>query len=77
MNIYDVLWVAWVLAFAVIEGVAIRHDRHDAATGDRSTLSAHLRLWFRFDTHYGRTSWLVFSVAFMAFMIPHILGGGS
>jgi hypothetical protein len=29
------------------------------------------------DTHIGRTSWLVFSVAFMAFMVPHILGGGS
>lgn len=77
MTIYDILWLAWVLAFAVIEGVAIHHDRTDAATGDRSTLSAHLRRWFHVETHIGRTSWLVFSVAFMAFMVPHILGGGS
>lgn len=75
MTIYDILWTAWVLAFAVIEGIAIRHDHHDAATGDHSTLSAHLRRWFRVDTHLGRTSWLAFSVVFMAFMVPHIAGG--
>jgi hypothetical protein len=72
VNLWDFLWLAWLLAFAVIEGVAIRHDHHDAATGDRSTLSAHLRRWFHVNTHLGRTSWLVFSVLFMAFMIPHI-----
>ena len=70
MDIWTILWLLWGLTFAGIEGTAIY--RHDWA----GTLSDHLRLWFRTDTHFGRTMWLAFSaVFFVAWFIPHIAFG--
>jgi hypothetical protein len=72
MSVWTVLWAAWGLAFAVIEGAALRNDTR----GD--TLSEHLRRWFRTDTHTGRTIWLIVSALFfVAWLIPHIAFGGG
>lgn len=60
------LWIAWGLAFVVIEGAALRNDNPDG------TLSVHLRRWFRTDTHLGRTAWLVVSGVFFAWFVVHI-----
>lgn len=68
---FTTLWVLWGLAFAVIEGVAIRND----AKGD--TLSEHFRLWFRTDTRHGRTAWIVTSGVFFAWFAVHIAVAGS
>lgn len=70
MNFWDVAWLLWLLAFAVIEGVAIRNDALGTAHG--ASLSSHMRRWFRTDTHLGRTTWLIFSGIFMAWFAYHI-----
>lgn len=75
MTIFDILWPAWLIAFAVIEGIAIRHDNRDFPTGDHSSFSAHLRRWFYVNTHFGRTLWLAFSLVFVIWFVPHIGGG--
>lgn len=64
--VYSCLWLAWLAAFAVIEGLALHNDM----PGD--TLSEHTRKWFRVDTHIGRTVWLVASGVFAAWYITHI-----
>lgn len=66
MTIWTALWIAWGLAFALIEGVALAND----TPGD--TLSEHLRKWFRTDTHLGRSAWLVASGVFFAWFVVHI-----
>ena len=66
MSVWTILWLLWGAAFAVIEGVALGNDTR----GD--TLSEHLRLWFRTDTHRGRTVWLITSGALFAVFIVHI-----
>lgn len=71
MDVFTLLWVAWGLAFAVIEGVAIVNDRRD------DTLSEHLREWFRTDRKRGRTAWLVVSGCFFAWFVTHIAVAGS
>jgi hypothetical protein len=67
MNIWNVLWVLWIVSFAIIEAVAISNDV------DEDTLSEHLRKWFRVDTHLGRTVWLVVSGIFFAWFVVHIV----
>jgi hypothetical protein len=42
MDLYTGLWIAWVLAFAVLEGIALR-DPHDRAW----TLTNRIRLLMR------------------------------
>lgn len=67
---WTVLWLVWLAAFAVIEGLAIRNDASDHH--DDSTLSSHLRRWFSVDTHLGRTAWLIVSGVFMTWFVVHI-----
>ena len=77
MSIWEVLWLAWLAAFGVIEGVALVNDRrHGYATGQR-TLSVNFRRWFRTDTHRGRTVWLLVSGIFFAWFTVHIAVAGS
>ena len=71
MTVWTWLWIAWGLAFAVIEGAAIANDKK----GD--TLSEHVRLWFRTDVKLGRTVWLVVSGCALAWFIVHIAVAGS
>lgn len=68
---FTTLWILWGVAFAVIEGVAIRNDKR----GD--TLSEHFRLWFRTDTRHGRTAWIITSGIFFAWFAVHIAVAGS
>lgn len=65
------LWLLWVAAFAVIEGVAIFNDQR----GD--TLSEHFRRWFNTDTHWGRSVWIVASGVFFAWFVVHIAVAGA
>ena len=67
--IWTLLWMAWIAMFGLIETVALAND----SKGD--TLSEHFRRWFRVDTHYGRTAWLVVSGVFFAWFTAHIWGG--
>jgi hypothetical protein len=69
--VFTFLWIAWGALFAVIEGVAVVND----TKGD--TLSEHFRLWFRTDTHKGRTAWLITSGVFFAWFVTHIAVAGS
>ena len=71
MTVWTWLWLAWVAAFAVIEGVAIANDKDD------DTLSEHFRAWFRTDVRLGRTVWLVVSGCFGAWFVTHIAVAGS
>jgi len=63
MNGWTWAWIAWIVAFAVIEIPAIirRNDSH----ADPDTLSDHLVRWFHIRTTPGKIAWSVF-----------ILGGG-
>lgn len=71
MSLFTWLWVAWGVAFAVIEAVAIFNDKKD------DTLSEHFRLWFSTHTRLGRTVWLVISGLFFAWFVVHIAVAGS
>lgn len=68
---WTALWLAWFVAFGVIEGAAIRND----VRGD--TLSEHFRRWFRTGTHRGRTAWIITSGVFFAWFVVHIAVAGS
>lgn len=70
-DVFTVLWLLWIAAFGVIEGVAVFNDRRD------DTLSEHLRDWFRTDRKRGRTAWLVTSGVFFAWFVTHIAVAGS
>ena len=64
---WTVLWVGWIVAFFVIEGVALRNDM----PGD--TLSEHIRKWLRMDTKLGRSVFLVAFGGFALWFVVHIL----
>lgn len=51
---YTALWLAWILAFAILEGKALWDEAH-AQPGNRvkRTLSAHLRSWAAYDSATG------------------------
>lgn len=66
---FETLWILWIVAFAVVEGVALKND----VPGD--TLSEHIRLWFRLDSRLGRTAFLVAFGGFVAWFGVHILTG--
>ena len=69
MSVWTILWLVWGAMFAAIEGAALVNDKpgHEGAT-----LSEHLRLWFRTDTHLGRTAWIITSGVFFAWFAIHI-----
>lgn len=71
MTIWTILWIGWIVAFFVIEGIALYRDR----TKLGATLSEHLRLWFRIDTKLGRTAFLVVFGGFVAWFGVHLLTG--
>ena len=66
---YTLLWIGWILAFVIIEGVALHNDM----PGD--TLSEHIRKYFRVDVKIGRTIFLIIWVGFAAWMVAHVLTG--
>ncbi len=67
MTIWTTLWAGWILAFFVIEIIALRNDV------PRDTLSAHIRRWLRTDTKLGRTVFLVAFGGFICWFGVHIL----
>lgn len=71
MSLFTWLWVAWGVAFAVIEGVALFNDRQ----GD--TLSEHFRKWFSTKEKKGRTLWVFISIVFFAWFTLHIAFDGT
>lgn len=74
MSIWTILWVLWIVAFFLIEAVAIVKDLDDF---EARTLSNHFRRWFHTDTHLGRTIWLAVSGVFFAWFVVHIAVAGS
>jgi len=66
---YTLLWVGWILAFAIIEGVALHNDM----PGD--TLSEHTRKWFSVKTKLGRTIFLCIWAGFAVWFCVHIITG--
>ena len=71
MSAWTIAWILWILAFGVIEGLALRNDKAD------DTLSEHFRKWFRTDTKIGRTVFLVVFGGFVAWFGVHILTDGT
>lgn len=71
MSIWTWLWISWIAAFAVIEGIAIFNDKKD------DTLSEHFREWFRTDTKRGRWVWIIISGIFFLWFGVHIAVEGS
>lgn len=71
MSVWTLLWLAWIAAFGVIEGVAIFNDRRE------DTLSEHFRAWFKTDRKRGRTAWIVVSGVFFAWFVVHIAVAGA
>lgn len=59
----DLIWLSWLLLFAIFEGRALLDPR----LGD--TLSERVRAWFRTKTTPGRvmfaTAWVTFAVWFL------------
>ncbi|QPB09990.1 hypothetical protein CPT_Sitrop_076 [Streptomyces phage Sitrop] len=74
MSVWTWLWVGWLAAFLVIEGVALKRK----APGD--TLSEHVWKWFHTDKltkPTGTTRLRRFVLlAFMAWLSVHFLTGG-
>ena len=71
MDWYTVAWFGWIVAFLVIEGLAIRDDD----PGD--TLSEHVWRWFSVTER--TTGWRVRRIAlggFMMWLTVHFLTGG-
>lgn len=74
MTPFDWLWICWLIAFCVIEGVALwRHDY-------KGTLTAHVRWWFGFENRAGiaakRAAWRLtraLLAGFMAWLTLHFL----
>lgn len=67
MNGWTKAWIAWGLAFVVIEGLAIKRGK----PGERTTLSANLR-WIVKRRRF--TAWLAGGAfaAFVLWFFPHI-----
>jgi hypothetical protein len=69
MDGYTLAWVAWLAAFALIEGKAIANK----TPGD--TFSEHTRKVFATHTKPGKAAFAVVWVGFAAWYLVHILGG--
>ncbi|OLE22368.1 MAG: hypothetical protein AUG49_19320 [Catenulispora sp. 13_1_20CM_3_70_7] len=71
MDLFSWLWLAWAVAFAVIEGTAIAHkDR----PGRPATLSAHIWWLVRGAGPWHHLARLVLATG-LAWLVPHLLGG--
>lgn len=80
-NLFDWLWIFWLVAFPVVEGFALYFD-HKYMTSDKNkngvdddgfSLSAHVRLWMRVDTRGGRSAFLAAFGGFAVWFIFHIV----
>lgn len=67
MSGYTMAWLAWLAAFAVIEGAALVNRRG----GD--TFSEYTRKWFATHTKPGRAAFAVAWVGFSVWYLVHIL----
>jgi hypothetical protein len=68
-HLFSWLWIGWISAFFVIEGIALKlGDKSDALR----TLSANLRAWFHTDTVVGRSVWAVMAGLFFGWFLLHI-----
>ena len=72
---WDLLWVAWLLAFAVLEGIALWRKKR----GD--TLSENTWKWFSLKGDKSKLRWwqYLLRIGFFAFWIwltIHFLSGG-
>jgi len=67
MDGYTIAWIAWLTAFAVIEGAALA----DKDEGD--TLSEHVRKWFATHTRPGRLAFAAVWLGFAGWFLVHIL----
>lgn len=64
---FTVTWIAWILSFVVVEGIALVRDQKD------DTLSEHFQKWFRTDTNIGRTVFMVIWGLFAMWFGAHIM----
>lgn len=67
MTLFGWLWIGWIAAFFIVEGVALHNDM----PGD--TLSEHLRQWLSVKTKLGRTVFLVLWAGFAVWFCVHII----
>ncbi|QMP84495.1 hypothetical protein HUN43_00002 [Streptomyces phage Endor1] len=72
---FTAAWVAWIAAFAVIEGVALYRKQK----GD--TLSEHVWKWFHTERGQQKTKTTqarrAVLVMFLAWLVVHFLSGGA
>lgn len=69
MTIFTWLWIGWLVAFAVIEAVALKNDLPE------DTLSEHVRRWLSIHTQLGRTVFLIAFGGFTLWFAMHITVG--
>ncbi|MFF4952291.1 hypothetical protein [Streptomyces chattanoogensis] len=67
MSGYTLAWVAWLAAFAVIEGMALANKKLGG------TFSEHTRAWFHTYSTYGRVAFAVAWIGFSGWYLGHIL----
>lgn len=74
MTLWDYLWIAWLLTFAVIEGCALY------LKGSGDTLSERIWKWFAIGKDYPTTGLVRVRrftlLAFIAWLAVHLLTGG-
>ena len=73
MNGWTWLWIAWVIAFAVVEIPAIIRKNRPGDPDDRDTLSDHLVHYFHINTVPGKVVWSVFVLGGALWLWLHIL----
>lgn len=72
MDLYTVLWLAWLALFGAIEGAALKNKR----SGD--TLSEHVWRWFSIADK--GAAWRVRRcalLAILAWLVAHFVTGGA
>lgn len=75
MDVFTLLWLGWLIYFAIVEGVALFNG---SRTGD--TLSEHVWAWFGISSSKPATAWSrarrFILLAFMAWLSLHFMSGG-
>ena len=72
MTVWTVAWLLWLLAFCLIEGLALRNNVY----GD--TLSEHVWSWFSIKgrgSHWRARRFVL--LALLAWLVAHFLTGGQ
>lgn len=65
----DIIWVTWLLYFAVAEAIGLASRR------DGDTLSERVRVWFRTKSRAGHVGFLIAWTVFAIWFLVHILWG--